>query len=167
MDSISTVVQGATMDSCSSHLKKKNHLISFEMFLFPIPFPHFHSEVTTILNFVFIIHLFFFAVLAHLCISTQYIAWFTCVWTWDNYEGIILFVWRLTSFALILLCFIHIFVYTRESFIFTYCAHIILLIFIWFILNCLLPFPKVLFLLSPYSEYFNLIFFFLFITLPL
>lgn len=126
------------------------------MFLFPIPFPHFHSEVTTIPNFVFIIHLLFFAVLAHLCISSQYIAWFTCFWTWDKYEGIILFVWRLTSFALTLLCFIRIIVCTCDSFIFTYSAHCvhILLVFIWFTLNCLLPFPMVLFLSFPYSEYF-------------
>lgn len=42
----------------------------------------------------------------------------------------------------------------------------ILLVFIWFTLNCLLPFSMVLFLLFPYSEL-NASSFFLFITLPL
>lgn len=154
VDSISTAVQGTTMDSRCPHLKKKNRFISFEMFLFPIPFPHFHSEVTTIPEFCVY---YSFAFLCSLSSSLYFYTMsclFTCFWTLDKYEGIILFVWGLTSFALRLFCSIHIFAYTCDSSIFTHSAHCahILLVFIWFTLNCLLLFSMVLFLLFPYSE---------------
>lgn len=135
-------------------LKGKEPFSSFEMFLFPVPFPHFHSEVTAILNCVSMFRWLFFAVWAHLCVSTQHIAWFTCFWTFGEEEGILLFVWRLTSFALTLFCCIHIIAYTCGSSISTHSAHCvhILLVFMWLTLNCWLPFSMVLFLLFPYSE---------------
>lgn len=81
------------------HLKTTVSWVSnFSSFPPPTLFAGFHSEVNSILNFVFIIILIFFVVWAHLCISMQHIAFSYMFLNFIEMNAVFVYL-RVTSFA--------------------------------------------------------------------